>query len=732
MSNSRDIADSAATINFIDGVTSNVQTQLNTATTAIAANTAAIGDINPSASLEAVASGALANGDTVIINANGTVTAAGLVTTPVPVIGSQVEFEAGTTKYISSAYDTTSNKVIIAYQDSSDNNKVKAIVGTVASGAITFGTPATIQSNQGLFTSMAYDANANKVVVIYHYNSANNGLAQVGTISGTSISFGAECTFSLNEIGYNAICYDSSANKLVIAWHESTTIKVTVGTISGTSITFGAVATTVAPSLGSLGSFNISLAYDSNANKSLLCYRGTNQYGYAAVISVSGTTASIGTPVVFIAEAEPRFIRAVYDSSNNKTLILYRKNSNSYGAARVATISGTSVTFGTEVTFASESTFDIGASFDTTINKTIVAYNASASSTSKSLQATISGTSVTFSSTTTYLSADTDYNALVYDPDSERTIFAFDDKGDSRKGNSLLYSATTTATNLTTENYIGISDAAYANGATAKIQLASATDDAQSGLTAGQSYFVQENGSLALTPDTIPVFAGTAVSATKLLIGERNAYPNQAGNSSKFLTTNGTAASWAVPEGSQIWTFIDRYDVTSSANTHDFTGDFSSTYDEYWIKLIDWYHGTTGAVGSIDFQFYRNGSLKTSGLYNSNGISSTGGDGTTAQGRHKATQSAQFLTYGNLRSDPTDDSFNGNLFIYNANSDRISYNFTGGNFSDDTNVAQFASYNGYHNESGTKLTGIRIMDRQNTSTVTVNGRIEIYGGTKQS
>jgi len=35
MSNSRDIADSAATINFIDGVTSNVQTQLNTLTTAL-------------------------------------------------------------------------------------------------------------------------------------------------------------------------------------------------------------------------------------------------------------------------------------------------------------------------------------------------------------------------------------------------------------------------------------------------------------------------------------------------------------------------------------------------------------------------------------------------------------------------------------------------------------------------------------------------------------------------
>jgi DNA-binding beta-propeller fold protein YncE len=46
MSKSRDIADSATTINFIDGVTSNVQTQLNTATSAIAANTTAIANIS--------------------------------------------------------------------------------------------------------------------------------------------------------------------------------------------------------------------------------------------------------------------------------------------------------------------------------------------------------------------------------------------------------------------------------------------------------------------------------------------------------------------------------------------------------------------------------------------------------------------------------------------------------------------------------------------------------------
>ena len=75
------------------------------------------------------------------------------------------------------------------------------------------------------------------------------------------------------------------------------------------------------------------------------------------------------------------------------------------------------------------------------------------------------------------------------------------------------------STNLTAENYIGISDGAYTNGQTATIQIAGAVDDAQSGLTPGQQYYVQGDGTLSETADSPSVLAGTAVAATKLAIG---------------------------------------------------------------------------------------------------------------------------------------------------------------------------------------------------------------------
>ena len=75
------------------------------------------------------------------------------------------------------------------------------------------------------------------------------------------------------------------------------------------------------------------------------------------------------------------------------------------------------------------------------------------------------------------------------------------------------------ASNLTAENFIGISNGAYSDGQTATIQIAGSVDDAQSSLTSGQQYYVQGDGTLSETADSPSVLAGTAVAATKLMIG---------------------------------------------------------------------------------------------------------------------------------------------------------------------------------------------------------------------
>ena len=99
-------------------------------------------------------------------------------------------------------------------------------------------------------------------------------------------------------------------------------------------------------------------------------------------------------------------------------------------------------------------------------------------------------------------------------------VIAYQDAGDSNKGTSTVVrvAGSSVSTNLTAENYIGISDSAYTDGQDAVIQVGGSVDDAQSSLTVGQSYFVQTDGSLGTTADDPSVFAGTAIAATKLVV----------------------------------------------------------------------------------------------------------------------------------------------------------------------------------------------------------------------
>ncbi len=45
-------------------------------------------------------------------------------------------------------------------------------------------------------------------------------------------------------------------------------------------------------------------------------------------------------------------------------------------------------------------------------------------------------------------------------------------------------------------------------------------DDAQSSLTIGSTYYVQDNGTLGTSAGSVSTVAGTALSATTLLIGD--------------------------------------------------------------------------------------------------------------------------------------------------------------------------------------------------------------------
>ena len=474
-------------------------------------------DTNAEGILKAAASGTLPNGKPVVVNTDGTVSVVG-VDSQTQNAGSPTTFETvQSTLYTHSAvFDASTNRVVIAYT----NNYGTAIVGTVSGTSISFGTPVVFNAATTEGISCAYDANAQKVVVAYDNNgSSSDGTAIVGTVSGTSISFGTAVVFDSGVIEFTAIAYDSDSQKVVIAYSDRNIADgaAIVGTVSGTSISFG--------SQSSFDSNLIkapSVVYDTNAQKIVVAYSrdDSNDYGYAAVGTVSGTSISFGSSVLFDSDGVVYDTDLVYDSNEQKVVVVYR-NLTTNGRAKVGTVSGTSISFGSAATFSSGNLQEPTASYDANAQKVVVAYRDRTVSPNVGLvcAGTVSGTSISFTTPLQFESGESNFNATTYDSNAQRVIIAFRDDNDSQKSKALVYRAAYSRTNLTSENYIGISSGGtYASGSTATVKIIGNTSDDQSSLTAGQSYFVQTDGTIGLTADDPSVFAGTAISATKLIV----------------------------------------------------------------------------------------------------------------------------------------------------------------------------------------------------------------------
>ena len=474
--------------------------------------------IQGSGSVELVASGTLANGQTVIVTSDGKV--AGVATVAISQsLGTPAVFESASTDRIATTFDSSNNKVIIAYRDKGNSNRGTAIVGTISGTSISFGSPVVWESGEAEPILAVYDSTNQKVVIVYRdYNNSYYGTAIVGTVSGTSISFGSSAVFASASVSDLAATYDSTNNKVVVAYKDGSNSDygtAVVGTVSGTSISFGSAVI-----FEYAGTYRTSATFDSSNGKVVIAYQdaGNNGYGTAIVGTVSGTSISFGSPTVFASNYIGLQISAVYDSSNGKVVIAYQGASD-YGRVRVASVSGTSISFGDEVVFNSALTYHISATFDSSNGKVVIAYQDWGNNYYGTvILGTVSGTSISFGTPVVFASSDSEMISVVHDFTNNKVAIAYQDDGNSEYGNAVVFSPATTTTNLTTENFIGFSDAAYSDGDTATVQVVTALDDAQSGLTTGSKHYVQNDGTLSTTAGSPSVLAGTAISDTEIIV----------------------------------------------------------------------------------------------------------------------------------------------------------------------------------------------------------------------
>tara|TARA_R100000935_G_C2838629_1_gene169702 strand:- start:2159 stop:4699 length:2541 start_codon:yes stop_codon:yes gene_type:complete len=414
------------------------------------------------AEITAVASGTLPDGKPVIVNANGTVSVVA-VTSVSDAIGSPVVFDSGDAFEIGICFDSNSQKIVIVYRDGNNSNYGTAIVGTVSGTSISFGTPVVYNSATTTQNTTAFDSSNAKVVVGYTDNgNSSYGTAIVGTVSGASISFGSEVVFSSSNTQYLVSIYDSGNEKIIFSYSNagsSNSITSIVGTVSETSISFGTAADT-----GQDGYYTANV-YDPDTGKFVLVYRdaGSGKEGEAIVGTVSSTSISYGSPVAF-QSSEVAEMDATYDTSNNKVVIVYDNKANSVGSAIVGTVSGTNISFGSSANFETGGRPNYPkAAYDESAQKVAIFYEDTANNEYGTyVPATVSGTSISFGSTAVYQAGTTSYQAIVYASNLQKFVGAYQDQNNG--GKSVVIQNAGTIPNLTSENYIGMSNGAVIAG----------------------------------------------------------------------------------------------------------------------------------------------------------------------------------------------------------------------------------------------------------------------------
>jgi len=247
--------------------------------------------------------------------------------------GTAVVFESAEVYGTGLTYDSTNNKVVISYVDGGNSSHGTAVVGTVSGTSISFGTAVVFSASATTYPFITYDSTNDKVVIAYRDNgNSSYGTAIVGTVSGTSISFGTAVVF--NNSGDTSMawpCFDSSNGKVVIAYSDdSNTGSAIVGTVSGTSISFGTEVEFDSNSVNYTQS-----VFDSTNNKVIVSYRDNSGHLRAIIGTVSGTSISFGSSVLINAVGT-FFPSSVYDPTNDRVVISYRNDGNSrYGTSSV-------------------------------------------------------------------------------------------------------------------------------------------------------------------------------------------------------------------------------------------------------------------------------------------------------------------------------------------------------------------------------------------------------------
>jgi hypothetical protein len=550
------------------------------------------------------------------------------------ILGNSYKFEANSladfhnadVNWIDACYDETNGKYVITYQLVS-NGQGYAVVATpnLSAGTISFGTPVNFDTNTITHIKTEYDPSTGKVAIIY--DNGTDGKVIIGTVSGTSISFGTAVTINTGRTYHSSTCYDPVAQRMIFIYRAGSTSGSTVygkvGTISGTSISFGSAATVGTGAEPGGDKSLTDVTYSEGNSKIIVGYSNSGDSGraYCRIGTVTGggtNTISFGTDTLVSNDGTGAEALAVVAHGIDFTFFFAYSSGTSPQVGthyHTGTISGTTPTFGgakqTLISGFSTAANSMDALYDGANQRIIVSYN-NPNVTDVFLRSMSIGTTA---HTTDYLKTmftDGNWNALAYSA-VNGTMFAGRNTSTSR-GRAVLNDK-----EYKTADYAGILVAGGNAGDTKEVAMEGAIIDSMTGLTPGATYYISSTGTLTTTKG--PATAGKALSATEMLVknSDKLKYIETDNLGDSAVTTINTWEDWDlsthIPPGAiyaEILVYGSNLNYThgvrenGSANDRSFTfpsaaqGGWQTTVPLDGNRIIERYAGNN-AGGTVKF-----------------------------------------------------------------------------------------------------------------------------------
>jgi len=490
------------------------------------------------------ASNTIAKGNTVLVEADGDFAKVTGVSTSFPLIESGVQNIA--TSGANDKYNIATNGagVVCAVWEGTSNYPYCAIGNVTSTGStLTWGSPVALKSGGCTTVSVYYSSGLSEFVGMHIDTSEGGSDDQFATkieFSGTTATctnIGGATGYGLGSTSDQSVSFYDSTEATGFTFYGKATSKIMLLTDTQIESTGYRAVSALVGSSASDSQF-IGLAWDQTNNVGVAWWRAEANSDYPTVraFTVSGTgdgSITMGTAVVLESNGTDACGGIACGAPNSSEFVAVWKDSTTELRYNTMTLVSTTITAGTAGALprvGSEEYYVEGSQILTSNPKTekyYFVYNDSDDDLDIMVkEMSYSSGSITVDSTTKVLdgtAVSTYYWNILYTggmtSTSEASMVLIGKRQTSYIASGQYSPAYTgTETNLTAENFIGFADTASSANETSKVKIIG-LDVNQSGLTAGQKLYVQNDGTLSETAVTDKVVdAGQAISSTKINI----------------------------------------------------------------------------------------------------------------------------------------------------------------------------------------------------------------------